>query len=49
MFGPVVAFGVPGAPLLMILWRHTRLQALIIGHRYWRCIATVGSGNILYK
>ena len=32
---------VPGAPLLMTIWRHTCPQALVNGYDYWRCIATV--------
>ena len=31
----------PGAPLLMTVWRHTRPQALVNGYYYWRCIAAV--------
>lgn len=49
MYGPIVAFWVPGASLLMTLLRYMHAHALINGYGYRRCIATVLLWNTLYK
>jgi hypothetical protein len=41
MFWPVVAFTGARRTHVDDILRHTRPQALINGHGYWRCIATV--------